>query len=294
MFSFDREKVLHLYTYAPYKMRYWVYDKMVVRPGKDLLEELKAAPKELVHRNSNTDCFAEFSSLYTNFVKLNGRAPDRFLYRAFFDTHPKIKVTPEEIARWVDICKKYKFMPKGTGKAFITKGYFVVNIGIVSATLLYLYLVMARYLQEEPYFVKTVLYLLDEGIDIYIALTVASYFTASNRGHNVINMNKLYALNEQTVGCKKVNLNEQKFDLNHARNLRIATQKTLKLLSPLPTAAKIIKEKPDTRYHANPDLRFNLHGHIETSANNVRTKLRNLMAKDLKEDWVLEEVYNDD
>jgi hypothetical protein len=102
-------------------------------------------------------------------------------------------VTYDEILWWITICKKSKLLPEYGGTEFAKTGNFILRISALDLNTLYIYLSVARYLQEAPYFVKAIKYLIeDEDMDFYIAFAVASRCCMCGVGHHIIPISKQY------------------------------------------------------------------------------------------------------
>jgi hypothetical protein len=298
-FKLDNERILSKHNYSSYNIQYWIYDRAIVPPAKDVLRVVKEAAKTKLKRaiaTVNHSCFADFPSMFAEFVKLTQEIPNRLIYQVLHNTHTTVTLDATEIERWVNVCKEKKLMPARIGPLFLRKKYYIVGLETINAQQLYLYLCAARYIQEEPYFVRTMLYLLDEGLDFYIAFTVASRTTINNCGHAVLPIYKGYG--SSTNIC----VNNTTFNLNYARKLRVLTQESIATATPTFTAQKEEQIKQIDRmdkvsgaksggYRAYSIIVYNLHNFVEKAVKND-DQLHNIPVRDLKDEKIIDKVYS--
>ncbi len=163
---------------------------------KDSKKHTDLFTKEGEHKkNSAKACFSQLNNLLLEFSDTYKKWPDRLLFQCNFKLHSlqKLHVSYEEICWWCTICREHKLLPEYIGDEFAKTGKFRLIIDILDLRTLYIYLSMARYLQEEPYFVRAIKYLVcDKGINFYIAFAVASRCCICNSGHHVIRTHKKY------------------------------------------------------------------------------------------------------
>ena len=77
---------------------------------------------------------------------------------------------------------------------------------------LYIYLIIVRHLQEEPYFVRGIKYLVEErGVDFYVAFAVASRCCIGNKAHHVIPLGKQYPFSQEHNSINNVKV----YNINH-------------------------------------------------------------------------------
>jgi hypothetical protein len=112
----------------------------------------------------------------------------------------------KHIVRWVELCKKYKLLPKEPFFKYsmervpvCKKDKNINHIKLISTVYidgvfqptLYMWLDNFRHLREDQGFVMAALYLHDElGIDFYVSYIIASYFNISNTGHHSLKISK--------------------------------------------------------------------------------------------------------
>ena len=298
-FRIDPARILSEYNYTPYDIHYWVYDRSVVPPAKDILRvilaEVKAKNPKVIATN-NHSCFADFRNMYANFVKTHNEIPNRILYNVQHKKHSKITLDETEIDRWVNLCKEYKLMPKNIGPLFLRKKHFILNLENINVQQMYLYLCSARYIQEEPYFIRTFFYFLDEGIDFYIAFTLSSNLTIGNSGHAVLPVYKGYSSNSKTTD----EINKRKFNLNYARKLRIFTQEKIKKATHTLLERKGEQQEALGKAKASGGSYYNIsiinfafHDHLEPCAKE-NSVLSSVSVEELKEKKIVDEVYSND
>lgn len=192
--DFDTEKIVYNQETPSYKVKYCIYKNDV--PYTEYFTKEMIKHKNLNYKeNKSAACFSQLSSMLYDFAKKYGGWPNRLLFLCNFEYYVKIikPVTHEEILWWVTICKKYKLLPDYIGTGFIETGNLILRINNIDLNTLYIYLSIARYLQEAPYFVKAIKYLVeDKDMDFYIAFAVASRCCICGIGHHIISIGKQY------------------------------------------------------------------------------------------------------
>jgi len=109
-------------------------------------------------------------------------------------TKPVPKITSEEKRQWIKLAKKHNLLPKYVKEAWVDKGKYVINLNVkgMSPSLLYSYLSVIRYIRDETAFVKSILIMVDHGVNYYIAFVFASRMYIHNTGHHIINVGRTY------------------------------------------------------------------------------------------------------
>jgi hypothetical protein len=104
------------------------------------------------------------------------------------------EITSEEKKRWIKLAQKHKLLPEYVKQSWIDKGEYIVDLSDknMSPSLLYSYLSMIRYNRDEPAFVRSVLIMVDHGVDYYIAFTLASKMYITNSGHHIVDISRSY------------------------------------------------------------------------------------------------------
>jgi len=256
-FVLDTKKVLTEYTYASYNTKYWLYDKENVSASVKLSDEL-FKPESKAVENTNNSCFANMSSNFITFASKYNKTPNRIMFIVHPKQHTKVRLDKKEIERWIKECKVHKLMPRGIGALFLKTMYFIIKPENLNMQQIYLYLMSARYIQEEPYFIKTLFYLLDEGVDFWIAICASCTMTAANAGHGYLPVYKNY-----NKGRGSYDPNKEKFNLNFARQLRkfVMEGEIEKYSSPMKEAiSKYLKNKPANSYSY---FTFNFHNGLQ-------------------------------
>lgn len=122
-------------------------------------------------------------------------------------------LTPIEIKKWFQITRLYRLLPKNV--RFFSKNSFqhiIVNMKEWPISLSYMFLVVFRYVREDPGLVRAIVHLVDEvGIDPYAAFVVAHRCCTNTIGHSVLKDVRGY-LSEIKA--------DSTFDLALARKLR--------------------------------------------------------------------------
>jgi hypothetical protein len=86
----------------------------------------------------------------------------------------------------------------------------------------YIYLCAGRYVQEEPYFVRGVLHLMeDHKIGFFTAFCLASYYQTSNSGHHILPFSRDYKTSQTpaTLNAPIKGGFGNSFDMIHAARL---------------------------------------------------------------------------
>jgi len=281
-FAFDVKKILHEHSYASYNTKYWLYDKENVSASINLANELKKAESKAVE-NTNNSCFANMSSNLITFATRYNKIPNRIMFIVHPKQHTKVHLSKKEIERWVKECKVHKLMPLGIGALFMKTMYFIIKPENLNIQQIYLYLMSARYIQEEPYFVRTLLYLLDEGIDFWIAICLTCTMTGANAGHGYLPVYKNY-----NRGRGGYDPNKEKFNLNYSRQLRkfVMEGGIKEYTRPIKEEiAKYLKTRPANSYDY---FSFNFHNGLQRTSNIDR--LNSVSVEDLKDPEIVQLV----
>ena len=191
---FDTKKIVCNQNESSYKVKYYVYKDNP--PYTEHFTKKTFEDKNLKYKENNTTaCFSQLVSMLGDFVNKHGEQPNRLLFLCNFEHRIEVvrPTTYDERLWWVTICKKYKLLPDYIGDEFLTTGNFIVKISDINLNTLYIYLSVARYLQEDIYFVKAIKYLVeDKDMDFYIAFAVASRCCVCGVGHHIIPISKQY------------------------------------------------------------------------------------------------------
>lgn len=191
---FDIEKVICNQNEPSYRVRYYVYKDNT--PYTEYFTKEMFEHKNLKYKkNNSTACFSQLSSMLCDFANKHEEWPNRLLFLCNFEHYNNTIdcATYDERLWWITTCKKYKLLPDYIGIEFVRTGNFIMRISNIDLNTLYVYLSIARYLQETPHFVKAIKYLVeDKNMDFYIAFAVASRCCVSGIGHHVIPISKQY------------------------------------------------------------------------------------------------------
>jgi len=93
-----------------------------------------------------------------------------------------------EMKRWLTLCKKNNFLPRYASVANIMKHKsLVLDMDAHSRNLIYTYLTVCRFPQEDPCMVRNTLALCEVfGMDFFVALTFATQIRINNMGHHFL------------------------------------------------------------------------------------------------------------
>jgi hypothetical protein len=157
------------------------------------------------------------------FSGLNRMLKDESLNRVYMAikncTTALPKITTKEKKRWIELAQKHKLLPKYINQSWVDKGEYIIDLSTknMSPSLLYSYLSMIRYNRDEPAFVRSVLIMVDHGVDYYIAFTLASKMYITNSGHHIVDISRSYP--HVTIRTTKEILNME-LDVGVAISLR--------------------------------------------------------------------------
>lgn len=165
-------------------------------------------------------CYGTLSSAIKNFRKNNGKHPNR-LITIFKRTN---RLSSQEKKEWINLCVKYKMLPKYMSDKVIDKEAFIIKLdNHITPSQIFLYLSVAREIWKDPGLVKTILYLVNEKhINFYVAFVAASRFCLQGTSahctwvsRNYIdkdaNMNSTIPLHV-AIGLKRFASNPKRYD----------------------------------------------------------------------------------
>lgn len=161
------------------QVKYYLYNSNSFSP----LENADKKHRSEVYYVPSTPCFANLCS--------EKRTHDNFNKICYIPKNPILSI--DEIKKWLNECIKYKLLPDYISTSALDQG-FVFDLSI-KKHLLYVYLTNIRNIEEEPYLIKTVLYLIENGINIFPALVFASNYATINNNHNYIQTNYTWGFN---------------------------------------------------------------------------------------------------
>lgn len=190
--KFDISKIKQEAEPSSYMVEYYVYKNNGNYSVYITEEDVK---NKKYKKNTTKCCFSQLSTLLTAFSNEHKEWPNRLLFLCDFKKHgiSKYHTTYEEMCWWITTCKKYKLLPDYINYEFAKTGNFILKIDTLDLNTIYIYLTVARYLQEEPCFVKAIKYLVDDkGMNFYTAFIVGSRCCIGNTGHHIIPVGRKY------------------------------------------------------------------------------------------------------
>jgi hypothetical protein len=190
---FDVKKILLGNDHAKYCVKYQLFY------SEEDTTDMSAEDKMKIDSvGTETDvCFSQLNRYFKMYEEKYGKCPNRLLFLPDFKRHPKkeVRLSEEEISRWTELCKEHKMMPKNIGENFIKNGNFDISIKELPKSILYIYLSSARYVQEEPYFVKNILHFMsDMKMGFFTAFGVSTQLCFTNTGHHIIPESRHYGV----------------------------------------------------------------------------------------------------
>lgn len=217
--DFDTNKIVGNLGAPPYKVKYYIYKDDESYTGHFTEEIIKN--KNLKYRkNTTTACFSQLSSMLYDFSKEYKGWPNRLLFLCNFK-HCVQTVTYEETLWWIITCKKYKLLPEYIDEESAKTGNFILKIDVIDLNSLYIYLSSARYLQDDPHFIKAIKYLVDnKDMDFHVAFAIASRCCICGIGHHIIPVSKQYPYtNNKSDNTNNIN-NINTFNLSNVIQLK--------------------------------------------------------------------------
>lgn len=165
-------------------MKYCVYTE-----DGDVITMVKNPDKEFknIQWNNNGVCFA---SLIRDVQKL--KIVNRVMY-FIQDGDYKNKLDDQEKADWVTIAKHGWVLPGYVTEDDVLSGTPVIKLVDVNPSLLYIYLSSLRVIQENPSFVRAMLYLVAVyRMNFCAAWVLASRLVITNSWHNIVEIGRYY------------------------------------------------------------------------------------------------------
>jgi len=186
---FNNKNIATRIASVTYKIKYAVFKSEEDTTEMNDKDWHKAAKQ--ITRNGNQACFAQLRT----FISQNSYDRVRFFCNPNHIPTEKLRLNEDEIRRWTELCKQNKLMPDNIGENFIQNGIYDIKVKDVPIPLIYIHLCSARYVQEEPYYVRAVLYLHDDNkMGFFTALGVATKICTYNAGHHFLNESRSYSL----------------------------------------------------------------------------------------------------
>ena len=215
---FDKKKIIVNRTHEKYHITYYIFRADEPVTSKEHMISLVG--KQYI-TNGNRACFAGFGSMVGEY-KAKFKCKPNYVLFAVNKELPSaaVRLTDKEILRWSELCKENKIMPESVDENFSKTGCFCIDFSGISTSLLYIYLSAARYVQEEPTYVRAILHMIDDlKMGFYTAIGVATHFCINNDGHHILPQEKAYSIfmkaNDLNTGDNILN----KFDLYYASKL---------------------------------------------------------------------------
>jgi hypothetical protein len=221
-FLFDGEKFIVGSDHSVYSLDYEIFRSDVDTSEMNEKEVEKLC--KVIEKKTIQACFSNFKSCYADFLKKTTVRANRLRFFCEVKKHNKtsLHLNKEEIEKWVELCQKNKVMPMNIGRNFIDNGIYDVHFENLSMEMLYVYLCFGRYVQEEPFFVKGVLYLMkSHKMGFFSSVCLASYYQVTNSGHHVLPISRDYRISQmpQILNDPKAGEFGNEFDLISAAKL---------------------------------------------------------------------------
>jgi len=243
--EFDRIKILNNENHSDYNINYLLF-KNTDPDNLDLsFKKISTSGIGKYLVNENKSCFAGLKRMVSTFKKAKKEDPNTVVYFCNHKSNRKTEnhLTDEEIGQWVSLCTWNKLMPEYIGSHFVETKNFVLRLDDLSLQKVYVYLLAARFIQEEPYFIKSILYMVNDlGFGLLTAFAIASVLCINNSGHHILPISRSY-------GPADVNKRDG-FDLTYS----------IKLVKYLCNDSR---HKTSIISDENPALYFNLHSAIK-------------------------------
>lgn len=169
-----------------YSINYYVLTKPSKKGFIKDIADLKGL-KHSAHRG--VTCFSGLSGYLYGFKEAHGVLPNRVLYVVDFNTHPAKENHLDVALRewWVRTCMAHGLLPSYLGKTLWETGRCLLRIEDIDFQTLYMYLVTARNMQDEPHFVRAMHYLVEEKkLDFFLAYVLATRLCIRGNGHHLV------------------------------------------------------------------------------------------------------------
>jgi hypothetical protein len=196
-FLFDEKKFVLGHEHSNYSLNY-----ELLRSDVDTSEMAEKDVEKLckmIEKRTDQACFSNFRDCYAAYLKRAKVKPNRIRFFCEPNKHSAsaTHLSKEEIKRWIKVCKKNNLMPSNVDKNFINNGIYDIHFEGLSMEMCYVYLCAGRYVQEEPFFVRGVLHLIDDHkIGFFTAFCLASYYQTTNSGHHILPLSRDYKISQ--------------------------------------------------------------------------------------------------
>lgn len=151
-------------------------------------------PKPMPAKITNV-CFSGLIGICNNANKHN-----RIYYKPRLEPDKNI-LTKDCAKEWIVIAVKNGLLPEYVKPSGIDKG-FVLNLDNLSPSLLYVYLCMIRFVEEDPDFVRSTVYLVSKKkMNMYAAIVIGTMLMCSNSGHHFFRFTKQFGVNPNINRC---------------------------------------------------------------------------------------------
>ena len=194
-FLFDPDKFMIGYDHAHYSIDYEMFRSDV--DTSEMKEKDVEKICETIEKKTVQACFSCFRDTYENYFKKTQTRPNRIRFFCVSNKHKNsiTHLSKKEIKEWVDVCQKNNVMPVNIGENFINNGIYDIHFEDLSMEMCYIYLCAGRYVQEEPYFVKGVLHLMnDHKMGFFTSFCLATYYQVTNSGHHILPFSRDYRM----------------------------------------------------------------------------------------------------
>ena len=141
-----------------------------------------------VKTNSNTVCFANLMSELKGLTEVN-----RIMYLG--KDIGKDAVDATERTYWIRLCKDHGFLPEYVEEEWAEDRRYVLRLNDqeMNPSLLYIYLSCFRSMQEDPGFIRAMLYLVPcYRMDFAAGWCLASALSITNSWHNIVQIGRNY------------------------------------------------------------------------------------------------------
>ncbi len=221
-FLFDEKEFMIGNDHSHYSLEYEIFRADV--DTSEMSEKALQKICKIIEKKTSQACFSSFISTYNEFFKKAKVNANRLRFFCEANKHSKaaVHLSKKEIEKWVEVCQQNNMMPMNIGKNFIDNGIYDIHFEDLSMEMFYVYLCSGRYVQEEPFFVKGILYLMNSHkMGFFTAFCLASYYQATNTGHHILPISRDYRISQmpKTLNEPKAGGFGNSFDLIAAARL---------------------------------------------------------------------------
>lgn len=138
-------------------------------------------------------CFADLLSRLHKNKKCKGSKCYNRIYYKIKSVSKNVILKKDEKIKYIKLAKEHKFLPNYVDEGLAAiDNILVLKLDNLVQAQLYMYLCIYRFLQEDPGVVRSMVHLVDRGIDYYAAYVIACRVALNYSVHNFVQTTRLY------------------------------------------------------------------------------------------------------